>query len=269
LRVVDAARTTREKAQLASELRASAYSIAADLGWKSASGLDGTEWLEASGARTRIGWLAPGTALEGSGFDFAVPDTRFRAEMHWSESLLEPFAPYGVFEPVHAAEPFRLPPRALRVAERRWPPGKKRLLIVPGSAAPKKNWPKERFAEVARWARLELDASVLTLGAPWESDLIASVGEVAYTGRSLALAAALVQTADLVLANDTGPTHLAFAMGRPTIALYSTMPPEVWGPGRRDSRFVVLCTKAKGEWDAPVWLEVVKAHVARVLASRS
>jgi ADP-heptose:LPS heptosyltransferase len=268
--VTDPARTRSEKERLVRELAACDYSVAADLGWRSASGLDGREWLVASGARTRLGWLEPEEELGASGLAFAVKDSRVRAEMHWSEYLLEPFAPYGALQPSHSGEPFRLPPRALRLAELRWPPGRPRLLIVPGSAAPEKNWPKERFAEIAGWARSELGASVLALGAPWESELIDAIGGASYTGRSLALATALVRSADLVLTNDTGPAHLAFAMGKPTVALYSMMPPNVWGPGRRDPRFVVLSPESEEEWRSDAWAGQVRAYVAGLLmAARS
>jgi ADP-heptose:LPS heptosyltransferase len=270
VRVTDPARTTIDKERLVREIEACNYSVAADLGWQQASGLDGREWLAASGAQTRLGWLEPEQAVEASGLSFGAKDSRVRAEMHWSEYLLEPFAPYGALEPVHSRDPFRLPPRAVRLAELRWPPGSRRLLIVPGSAVPDKNWPPGRFAEIARWARAELGASVLALGAPWESDLIAAVGGASYTGRSLALAAALVRSADAVLTNDTGPAHLAFAMGKPTVALYSMMPPNVWGPGRRDPRFVLLSAESQEEWRSDAWAGRVRAYVAGLLmAARS
>jgi ADP-heptose:LPS heptosyltransferase len=50
---------------------------------------------------------------------------------------------------------------------------------------------------------------------------------------------ALIETADLVITNNTGPMHLAAALKTPVVALFAlTNPPEQWGPWRVPHRLL-------------------------------
>jgi heptosyltransferase II len=90
------------------------------------------------------------------------------------------------------------------------------VAIFPGSNAPARRWPAERFAGVAR----ELAARgvrVVVVGAPNEAALTKQVaGDVAADlgGRTeLPVLAALLAECDILLTNDSGPMHLAAAVG--------------------------------------------------------
>jgi ADP-heptose:LPS heptosyltransferase len=102
-------------------------------------------------------------------------------------------------------------------------------LLMPGGAGvgSAKRWPAERYAEVARFlAGQGLTPAVI--GGTAEAALAhvilgACPGAVNLTGRtSIADIAALGARAALVLGNDTGPVHLAAAVGAPTVALFSS-----------------------------------------------
>ncbi|MFL1461038.1 glycosyltransferase family 9 protein [Roseococcus sp. DSY-14] len=89
-------------------------------------------------------------------------------------------------------------------------------LLVPGASPlrPGKRWPAQRFAELA--ARLDMPA--VAVGGPADP---AIPGVLDLRGRTtLRELAALARRAALCVGNDTGPTHLAAALGVPTLAVF-------------------------------------------------
>jgi heptosyltransferase-2 len=119
-------------------------------------------------------------------------------------------------------------PQALRAQwrERIGPRKAHEIGLFPGGNASSRRWLPERFAEVA--TRLSRQgARVVVFGGPAERDLTRAVaGEAAVdaggTTDLLMLAAALSEC-DILVTNDSGPMHLAAAVGTPTISL--------WGAG--------------------------------------
>ena len=93
--------------------------------------------------------------------------------------------------------------------------------IVPGSNAPSRMWPAERFAEVAR--ELSVDGRVVVFGSASEAERTSLVaGDVAIDlgGKTdLTMLAAGLAECGLVVANDSGALHLAAATGVPTVSI--------------------------------------------------
>lgn len=111
--------------------------------------------------------------------------------------------------------------------------GRPTVVLVPGARWPSKLWPVASFADVAN--RLRRDGiQVLMVGEelPTAGDSLASLeGVVDLRGRtSLAELGGILQRADLVIANDTGPMHLAASLGRRVIALMGPTDPRRTGP---------------------------------------
>jgi heptosyltransferase II len=104
--------------------------------------------------------------------------------------------------------------------------------IVPGSNAPSRTWPGDRFAEVAD--QLSRDGRVVVFGGEGERERTRQVaGDVAIDlgGRTtLPLLAAGLAECELVISNDTGPLHLAAAVGARTISLWGAGNPAETGP---------------------------------------
>jgi ADP-heptose:LPS heptosyltransferase len=118
------------------------------------------------------------------------------------------------------------------------------LCIHPGSGSEIKNWPKERFLEVARGAlRLWGLPSTVLLG-PAEEGQHAFWSEAAgpplSVRRGLAIleVARVLQEAALYVGNDSGITHLAAALGLPVVALFGPTDPARWAP--RAARVAIL-----------------------------
>jgi ADP-heptose:LPS heptosyltransferase len=101
-----------------------------------------------------------------------------------------------------------------------------RVVVHPGATDQRRRWPADRFAAVAR-DLLAAGAEVVVTGTEPERDLVAEVCAGAGPGARPLVArlsvgglAAFLATCALVLANDTGPLHLAAAVGAPTVGLF-------------------------------------------------
>jgi ADP-heptose:LPS heptosyltransferase len=109
------------------------------------------------------------------------------------------------------------------------------LLVAPGSGANEKNWPPTFFAAVIGWWRDEIGGQAVVVLGPVEEERgglepILSAGCAVARGLSLARLAAVISRANLYLGNDSGVTHLAAALGVPTIALFGPSDPRRWSP---------------------------------------
>lgn len=112
-----------------------------------------------------------------------------------------------------------------------------RVALLPASRWPSKNWSPQSFAWVGRELQEGMNASVFLFGAEGERRLADQV-EAELKGRvtnlagrtSLPQLAGLLREMDLVISNDTGPMHLAAAMGANVLALYGPSDPVRTGP---------------------------------------
>jgi len=111
------------------------------------------------------------------------------------------------------------------------------LLLAPGSGARAKNWPEQFFVTVAQWWRWRVGGVVILLLGPVEQERggvneLRQHGLIA-SGLSLSQVAALLAAGDVYLGNDSGITHLAAALGVPTVALFGPSDPRQWAPRGR------------------------------------
>ena len=112
---------------------------------------------------------------------------------------------------------------------------------------PAKRWPAERFAEVAIAVTEQIDCRWLLVGGEGdaaitgqiEAKLTAAItepGSVINTAGQTSLLdlCALLKFSKLLLTNDTGPMHIADALGTPLVAVFGSTSPELTGPlGKR------------------------------------
>jgi ADP-heptose:LPS heptosyltransferase len=98
-------------------------------------------------------------------------------------------------------------------------------VIHPGATDPRRRWPVEAFRAVAS----ELAGrgrQVVVTGTSGEEDLVGPIVDaagpcgIAATRLSLPALIGLLDGADIVVANDTGPLHLAMAVGTPTVGIF-------------------------------------------------
>lgn len=98
------------------------------------------------------------------------------------------------------------------------------IVLLPGAGRPEKQWP--HFAELAK--RLGNDA--LAVWGPGEEELARATGARLAPPTNLRELARLLRDAALVVGGDTGPLHLAAALGTPVVGLYGPTNPARNGP---------------------------------------
>jgi heptosyltransferase-2 len=117
--------------------------------------------------------------------------------------------------------------RRLAGPRTRWTAG-----LFPGSNAPSRRWDPYRFAELARRLTAR-GARVIVFGSRREADVTRVVaGDVAFDagGRTdLPLLAAGLAECDILVTNDSGPLHLAAAVGTATVSLWGAGDPAISG----------------------------------------
>lgn len=163
-----------------------------------------------------------------------------------TETYLQLLAPIGV--PLASRE-VRLLPRAtdLAAARRLAPRGGKKILVHPGSRSAHRVWPADRFAAVCDQLQDKLQAQIFLVGGPAEQDLLQEIRSHAKSHlvaieRPLPVGefAALVTQFSVFLCHDSGPMHVAAAVGTPVVALFGSQNATIWRPN--GDRHTVLQT---------------------------
>lgn len=117
--------------------------------------------------------------------------------------------------------------------------------VHPGARAPARRWTPEGFAAVGDWLASQALTVVLT-GTAAERPLVQAVASAmrhpacVLAGRtSLGALAVLLRGARLLVCNDTGVSHLAAALGTPSVVVFTGSDPRRWAPlDRRRHRIV-------------------------------
>jgi ADP-heptose:LPS heptosyltransferase len=106
------------------------------------------------------------------------------------------------------------------------------VLLHPGATASSRRYPPDHFAEAARALAQATGCAVVLTGTDDEQALLDTmaamigVDAVALTGLPLADFAALVEAAPLLVSNNSGPVHVAAAVGTAVVDLYALTNPQ-------------------------------------------
>ncbi|HMK60824.1 MAG TPA: lipopolysaccharide heptosyltransferase II [Dissulfurispiraceae bacterium] len=112
------------------------------------------------------------------------------------------------------------------------------LGVNPGATyGSSKRWLPERFAEVAQWFIRETGGSVAVFGGKNEISISEEICRLVPTNRlmlagktSLRELIASISECEIFLTNDSGPMHIAYAVGTPLVAIFGSTSPELTGP---------------------------------------
>ena len=116
--------------------------------------------------------------------------------------------------------------------------GRPFVVLLPGTNWATKRWPASSFAALARKLGPE---RVVIAGANDAAEAATQIEGLNLVGQtSVRELASLIRRADLVVANDSGPMHLAAALGRPLVALFGPTDPRLTGPWRSSPSVVRL-----------------------------
>ena len=225
-------KSPRRLRELRRQLRAARFDVVIDPQSLTKSALVG--WL--SGAPRRVGFDRP------RGRELSVWLNRELVQPtceHLVDAQLELLRTLGVESP---DVEFRLPRPSLVEAKtddtiRRLHLGCDFLAINPGAGWDSRLWPAKRFGQIARelGQRYQLPSLVIWSGERelgWARTIVKGSGGHALLAppTNLPELAALLRRARLFLSSDTGPLHIAVAVGTPCVSLHGTTRREASGP---------------------------------------
>ncbi len=156
-------------------------------------------------------------------------------------------AVFGRTAPATAAPVLAVPEEARRRAEARLSQHARPLVgLHPGGGREIKQWDPLRFAVVARRLVEERGATIVLTGAAADRELVDLVRGQLRPDRVIDLAgdqdlltlAAMLERLDLFITGDTGPMHVAAAVGTPVVAVFGPSDPRRYAPGRARDRVV-------------------------------
>jgi heptosyltransferase-1 len=237
--------TVGELRALRAELRAGCYDMALDMQGLLLSGLV----TRLSGAPVRLGWdrnreanalflthpIIPGKARDRHEVDL----------LYGFAEALDIHAPHTEFtpQPYLAGEGAEKAAQWLSVLPRPW------IALNVGASRAYKRWPADRWALVARTLAAQ-GQGIVFVGDKDDAQVVSQItpsltGYVDLAGRTTLRALASVLAAcDLLVTADTGPMHIAVAVGTPVVALFGATDPARHGP--YGARNVVLHDPAPG-----------------------
>ena len=201
----------------AAEQREHGYDLAVQL---HGGGGNSNRLLLRLGARVTVGAATPDAPKP----DRWVPYTAFQHDtVRWLEVAAAAGARLARIDPL-----IEVLEEDLAASRSVVPESEQPLVVVhPGATDPRRCYPEDRLGRVAR--RLaDAGARVVVVGGPSEGDRVAQVAagfggdvETVVGGLTLPGLVGLLARADLMLGNDSGPRHLAAAVGTPTVAVFT------------------------------------------------
>jgi ADP-heptose:LPS heptosyltransferase len=243
LPLVEKAITTKRKESplaMAKKLRAERYDLIID-SW---SNPRSAQAVLLSGARYRVGY-----AYRGRRYAYNLPVWHRRGrKAHAAESnlpLLRFLDLPTVSKRVHYNVPNRALEEARRFIEEKFPDATTVAGVAPAGGWASKRCDKEKWAEFGAALVEELDASIVVVWGPGDEE------DAEYIERALGDRAARIPkttvkemsaylaACDVVLANDSGPMHIAAAVGVPTLGVFGPTNPEAHGPYSPVSGYVI------------------------------
>ncbi len=164
--------------------------------------------------------------------------------------------------------------------------GEPRIGLHAGARPSSRRWPARYFAEVGDELARRYGAQVVLTAGPGEETTTQIVAEHMHTSAlnlagktSIGGLGALISQLDLFISNDTGPAHLAQAVGCPTIILFGPASYRRWAP-LDQTRYIALrnpvpCSPCD-YWDCPIdhpclrglHPSVVLEHAEKILESK-
>lgn len=119
------------------------------------------------------------------------------------------------------------------------PFGRPYAVIAPGSNWETKNWPASKFGQTAALLRKQLDLIPVVVGTPGQRNMADTIRQaepsaIDLCGKSsLAELVAVIAGADLLVANESGPLHIADALDMPLVGVIGPTDPRIVGPYNR------------------------------------
>lgn len=219
----------------ARSLRDKKFDIALDLQGLLRSGLI----AYFSGAKWRVGYK---DSREFSHFFYNIKVPRKKEMVHAVDSYLQ-LARYLGAEAGSVSFPLWVAPEDKQFAEdflreNGWNGSDILVALNPGASIPHKRWDKDNFAQLGNMLAKKLGVKVVLFGAKSDEMLVKEIVQkisgahpIDASGKTtIKQLAALIEKCALFIGNDTGPMHIAVAIGTPVLALFGPDNPYRTGP---------------------------------------
>ena len=241
--------------------------------WKSAF------WTWLSGAPRRIGWMADNRREASSSVMLTETVACTLEDVHVIDQHHALLVGLGIDDRGSREFPFVLPEAAIAMAAEYRASVNPMALISPGGGWENKLYPPQLWGEVAN-GLAALQLAPLVLWAPGEEELAGQVIEASggvarrAPASSVLELAALAKDCRLFLAADTGPLHIAGAMGAPLVAVFGPTDPARNGPWSKDDEVVrripacAPCHKRSCDTHSDTMKKILPATVLEAAARR-
>ena len=195
-----------------------------------------------SGARYRVGYK-----FGWREYCYTIRIDPRGGELHNTEFNLDALSALDI--PIVSREPFfPCPDEAKQFAadffKKEELDGKFVVALNPGGGWITKRWRPKQFAALGDLLRATFGAVVLIIWGPGEENLAEAIRSgmkspsLLIPRTSLKQLAAILQRCSLMVTNDSGPMHIAAAMGTPIVAIYGPTRPQLQGPVTKQSEIV-------------------------------
>ncbi len=151
--------------------------------------------------------------------------------------------------------------------------------LHPSAREATKRWSPERFAKTGKLLQAHYGGTIVLIGGPTERDLACQVARqvdgpyLNLAGQtSLGVLGAVIKRMSVLITNDSGPAHIAYALGTPTVTVFGGTDTARWGPpGAPQFRPIanrVSCWPCD-YWECPVGYECLDGISAERVASEA
>ncbi|HTL48238.1 MAG TPA: lipopolysaccharide heptosyltransferase II [Verrucomicrobiae bacterium] len=181
-------------------------------------------------------------------------DVKSEGKKHEALYNFELLEDFGIWPPQELETHFTLSPKARRSVEELFfqlgiPADKPLLVLHPTASCPSKMWPASRFAELADLAARKYGATIVLVGSDKDRQVSAEIAAACSAsvcdlgGRlSLSMLGVLLRESAALVSNDTGPVHIASAVGTPVVSIFGRnqpgLSPARWKPLGKNARVV-------------------------------
>jgi heptosyltransferase I len=204
-----------------------------------------------SGASDRLFARRPGRSLDFlANFHTQPPVEDTRHERHAVDRYLDVLAPLGIR---HASRVPRLRTRAEddqavegMLKKAKASAGVPLIGLFPGAGHPSRRWPLTRFAAVADMLERNDEVRIIVFAGPEEREMVAEVkatfprSTLVFDRLSIPQLASMLARLSVLISNDTGPMHIAAAVGASVVLLLDRRAPHSYLPVEGHHR-VIQC----------------------------
>ncbi len=197
-----------------------------------------------SGVKYRVGF-----AYRGRKYAYNILATSARGgDHHSAEHNLELLKPIGV--PIISKRiQFNVPDGAIKEAEeflhKSLPKYKTVVGILPAGSWQSKKFDKERWVDICKIIKEKYNVIFLLLWGPGDKDDAEFINKhfpedsIMIPDTDLILMSAFVKQCNIIIANDSGPMHIAVALGIPVLGIFGPTDPKGHGPYSTNSGYVI------------------------------